>query len=122
MMMNRRPPQDVIVKVESSQIVPIGKESEIKMLILNKQTQKPLTGAQVIVGIELGPAMTTMDMIGPMLKAQEQDKDSGIYSVRFKLDNKGIYTLHTHVILPGKSMNSMMDNHLDLGIVAENNL
>jgi len=105
-------PQDVIIKVESNPIIPVGKESQIKLLVLDKFTQKPMTGAQVIVGIERGGAMTTMNMMGPMFQAQEQSNGTGVYLVTFTPDNNGIYTLHTHVIPPGKHMNSMMDNHI----------
>jgi hypothetical protein len=114
-------PQDAIIKVESSPIIPVGKESEIKLLVLDKNTQKPMTGAQVIIGIERGAAMTTMDMMGPMFQAQEQNKGSGLYVITFMPDNKGIYTLHTHVVPPGEPMYSMMNNHMDIGIVPEDN-
>jgi len=111
-------PQDVIIKVESNPIIPVGKESQIKLLVLDKFTQKPMTGAQVVVGIERGGAMTTMNMMGPMFQAQEQGNDTGVYLVTFTPDINGIYTLHTHVIPPGKPMYSMMDNHIDIGVVA----
>lgn len=114
-------PQDVIIKVESSPIIPVGKVSEIKLLVLDKNTQKPMTGAQVIIGTERGPAMTTMDMMGPMFQAQEQNKGSGLYVVTFMPESKGIYTLHTHVVPPGEPMYSMMNNHMEIGIVAEDN-
>jgi hypothetical protein len=45
-------PQDVIIKLESNPIIPVGKESQIKLLVLDKFTQTPMTGAQVVVGIE----------------------------------------------------------------------
>ena len=112
-------PQDVIIKGESNPIIPVGKESQIKLLVLDKFTQKPMTGAQVIVGIERGGAMTTMNMMGPMFQAQEQSNGTGVYLVTFTPDNNGIYTLHTHVIPPGKPMYSMMDNHMDIGVVAQ---
>jgi len=112
-------PQDVIIKQESNPIIPVGKQSQIKLLILDKTTQNPMVGAQVIVGIERGASMTTMDMIGPMFQAQEQSKGSGIYLVTFTPDFEGIYTLHTHVIPPGIPKHSMMDNHMDIGIVAQ---
>ena len=115
-------PQDVIIKLLSNPIVPVAKESEIKLLVLDKETQKPLTGAQVVVGTERGAAMTTMEMVGPMLKAEEQIKGSGVYVIKFIPDSKGIYTLHTHVIPSGEPMSSMMTNHLEIGIVAEDKL
>jgi hypothetical protein len=114
-------PQDVIIKVESNPIIPVGKESQIKLLVLDKFIQKPMTGAQVVVGIERGGAMTTMNMMGPMFQAQEQGNGTGVYLVTFTPDNNGIYTLHTHVIPPGKPMYSMMDNHIDTGVVAQAN-
>ena len=114
-------PKDVIIKVESNPIIPVGKESQIKLLVLDKFTQKPMTGAQVIVGIERGGAMTTMNMMGPMFQAQEQSNGTGVYLVTFTPDNNGIYTLHAHVIPSGKPMYSMMDNHIDIGIVAQAN-
>jgi len=111
-------PRYVIIKLESNPIIPAGKESQIKLLVFDKFTQKPMAGAQVIVGIERGGAMTTMNMMGPMLQAQEQSNGTGIYVVTFTPDNNGIYTLHTHVIPPGKPMHSMMDNHIDIGVAA----
>ncbi len=112
-------PRDVIIKLESNPIIPAGKESQIKLLVLDKFTQKPMAGAQIIVGIERGGAMTTMNMMGPMLQAQEQSNGTGIYVVTFTPDNNGIYTLHTHVIPPGKPMYYMMDNHIDIGVAAQ---
>lgn len=114
-------PKDVIIKGESNPIIPVGKESQIKLLVLDEFTQKPMTGAQVVVGIERGGAMTTMNMMGPMFQAQEQSNGTVVYLVTFTPNNNGIYTLHTHVIPPGKPMYSMMDNHIDIGIVAQAN-
>ena len=85
-------PQDVIIKLLSNPIVAVAKESEIRLLVLDKETQKPLTGAQVVVGTERGETMTTMEMVGPMLKAAEQIKGSGVYEIKFIPDSKGIYT------------------------------
>ncbi len=119
MTMNQEP-KEVIIKVKSSQIVPAEKESEIALLVLDKETQKPLIGAQVLVGIERGASMTTMEMISSMFEAEEdKGRSSGIYKVRFTPDSDGYYTIHTHVIPSGNSMHSMMDNHLDIGIIAE---
>lgn len=119
-MMNQMP-KDVIIKANSSQVIPVGKESEIALLVLDKKTQKPLTGAQVIIGIERGAPMTTMSMMGgSMFGALEQQNDtSGLYIAKITPDSKGFYTMHTHVVRAGKSMDSMMDNHLDIGIVAK---
>lgn len=110
-------PQDVIIKIKSSQQVPVGKDVTIKLLVLDKNTGKPLTDAQIIVGIERGAPMSTMDMMGSMFKAD--DLGNGKYLIRFALDNPGYYTLHTHVIPAGKSMHSMMNNHMDIGIIAK---
>ena len=108
-------PQDVIVKVTSGQVTKAGKESKITLLVLDKDTKKPITNSQVIIGIERGASMTTMNMVGGMFNAD--DIGNGKYIVRFTPDSKGIYTMHTHVIPPGKSMHSMMNNHLDIGII-----
>ena len=72
MMMNQEP-KDVIIEMNSSQIVPVGKESEIALLVSDKETQKPLTGAQVLVGIERGASMTTMEMMGSMFEAKDEE-------------------------------------------------
>jgi len=113
-MMNQEP-QDVIIKMKTpGQKVQVGKEAEIILLVLDKQTQKPLPGLEVIIGIERGSAMSSMDMMGDMFDAE--DKGSGEYVVRFTPDSEGVYTIHTHVMIPGKSM---MDNHMDFGIIAE---
>ena len=110
-------PQDVIVKITSGQITKVGKETTVTLLVLDKETKKPLSDAQVIIGIERGASMTTMNMVGGMFEAEE--KGSGKYLVKFTPDSKGYYTMHTHVIPDGKSMHSMMENHLDIGIIAK---
>jgi hypothetical protein len=109
-------PQDVIIKTASSQKVPVGKESQIKLLVLDKSTKKPLTDAQVTVGIEKGSPISTTNMVGGMFNAE--NIGNGKYVVKFTLDSAGYYTLHTHVIPSGKSMHSMMNNHMDIGIIA----
>lgn len=110
-------PQDVIIKTSSSQVVSAGKEQSITLLVLDKETKKPLINAQVIVGIERGAPMSTMYMIGPMFSAE--NIGSGKYLVQFDLPEKGYYTMHTHVIPAGKSMMSMMSNHEDIGIIGK---
>ena len=110
-------PQDVIIKTSSSQVVSAGKEQSITLLVLDKETKKPLINVQVIVGIERGAPMSTMDMIGPMFSAE--NIGSGKYLVQFDLPEKGYYTMHTHVIPAGKSMMSMMNNHEDIGIIGK---
>lgn len=113
-MMNEEP-QDVIIKMKiPGQKVQVGKEAEIVLLVLDKETQEPMEGVQVVIGIERGSSMSTMDMMGDMFDAEE--KGSGEYIVRFTPDSEGIYTIHTMVMLPGRSM---MDNHMDFGIIAE---
>ena len=110
-------PQDVIIKVVSSQQVSVGKPAQITLLILDKNTESPLTDAQVILGLEKRAPMSTMNMIGPMFEAGNIGE--GKYVVKFTLDESGYYTLHTHVIPAGKSMHFMMNNHMDIGIVAK---
>ena len=110
-------PQDVIVKVTSGQITKVGKETTITLLVLDKETKKPLPDADVIIGIERGASMTTMNMMDGMFKAE--DIGNGKYIVRFTPDTKGYFTMHTHVIPDGKSMHSMMENHSDIGIIAK---
>jgi hypothetical protein len=118
-MMNQVP-QNVIIKVKSSQIIPVAKESQVVLLVLDKNTGRPMTGAQVVIGMERGASMSTMDMVGgSMFDAKEQKGASGLYLFGFTPDSKGYYTMHTHVIPPGESMDSMMDNHLDIGLIAK---
>ena len=107
-------PKDVIKMKSPGQKVLVGKEAEIVLLVLDKETQKPMEGVQVVIGIERGSSMSSMDMMGDMFDAEE--KGSGEYIVRFTPDREGIYTIHTMVMLPGRSM---MDNHMDFGIIAE---
>src|SRR2546426_2345574 len=110
-------PQDVIIKVVSSQQVPIGKEVEVKLLVLDKNTKQQINNAQVIIGIEKGAPMSTMNMVTPMFEATNMG--NGKYVASFTVDDSGYYTMHTHVILSGKSMHSMMQNHMDIGILAK---
>ena len=110
-------PQDVIIKIKSSQVVAVGKTQSITLLVLDKETKKPLTNAQVVVGIERGAPMSTMNMLGPMFNAE--NLGNGKYIVKFTLDSPGYYTLHTHVIPVGKSMHAMMYNHEDIGILVK---
>ena len=115
-MMNQDP-KDVIIKIQSSQQVSVGKEAQVKLLVLDKNTGNPLTDAQVTVGLEEGAPMSTMNMIGGMLDAE--NLGYGTYLSKFTLDSPGYYTLHVHVIPAGKSMHSMMANHMDIGIIAK---
>lgn len=113
-MMNQEP-QDVIIKLKSGHgKVPVGKETEIVIAVLDKETEEPLEGLEVLIHIEKGSSMSTMEMMGDMFPAE--DKSSGEYIVRFTPDSEGIYTIHTMVMLPRKSM---MDNHMDFSVIAE---
>lgn len=115
-MMNKAP-KDVTIRPASSQLVKAGQEATVTLLIKDKTTNKPLLGAQVPVMIERGFSMSTMDMMGSMIQAQEIGQ--GKYQVKFTPDKKGIYTIHTHVVPDGKSMMSMMNNHMDIGVIAK---
>lgn len=115
-MMNKIP-KDVTIRTASSQIVHAGKEAKVIILVTDKTNKKPLLDADVPIMIERGPSMSTMDMVGQMFSAEEVG--SGKYQIKFTPDKKGIYTLHAHVIPPGKSMMSMMNNHMDIGIIAQ---
>ncbi len=110
-------PKDVIIRTISSQQVPVGKDAQIEILVLDKKTDQPLTNAQVILGIEKGAPMSTMDMQGGMFYGE--NLGDGKYLAKFKLDEPGYYTLHTHVIPPGQSMMAMMNNHMDIGIIVK---
>ncbi len=112
-----KPPKDVTIKPASSQIVKVGQEAAITLLIKDKTTNKPLLDAQVPVMIERGSSMSTMDMMGSMIPAEEIGQ--GKYQIKFTPDKKGVYTIHTHVIPDGKSMMSMMNNHMDVGVIAK---
>jgi hypothetical protein len=112
-------PQDVIIKTTSSQIVKIGEESKITLLVTDKKGN-PLDNADVILHIEDTMAsmdMSMMDMMGRMIQAE--NIGSGQYQVKFTPTEKGYYTMHIHAILQGKSMMSMMNNHMDIGIIAK---
>lgn len=110
-------PQNVIIKILSSQEVPTGKDVQIELLVLDKNTRQPLSNAQVIIGIEKGAPMSTMEMTSGMFNAD--NLGDGKYLAKFKLDEPGYYTMHTHVIPSNKSMISMMNNHMDIGIIAK---
>ena len=115
-MMNKTP-KDVIIKTIGPQIVTVGKEAKITLFITDKSNKEPVIGAQIPIMIERGPSMSSMDMATPMFGAEEIG--SGKYVIKFTLDKKGIYTIHTHVIPGGKSMMAMMQNHMDIGIIAK---
>ena len=110
-------PKDVIIKIVSSQQVSAGKDSQITLLVLDRNTEKPTIGAQVSLGLEEGAPMSTMNMIGSMFDAEELGE--GKYVAKFSVDKPGYYTLHVHVIPYDKPMSSMMRNHMDVGILAK---
>ncbi len=114
-MMNKSP-NDVTIRSASSQLVQAGQEATVTLLIKDK-ANKPLLAAQVLIVVERGAPMSTMDMVDPMSYAKEIG--FGKYQVTFTPDTKGIYTIHTHVIPDGKPMMAMMQNHMDIGIIAE---
>ncbi|MEM3006519.1 MAG: hypothetical protein QXE84_06480 [Candidatus Nitrosotenuis sp.] len=109
------PPKDVIIIPASSQLVKTGREATLTILIKDK-VGSPVLGVRVLVMIERGPPMSTMEMIGPMILAEEIG--NGKYQISFTPDSEGIYTLHSHVIQQGRSMMAMMNNHMDLGVIA----
>lgn len=121
-MMNQAP-QDVIITPKSGQMAYVGKESSIVLLVKDKKTNKPLDNANVILHIEKGAPMESMgdmsmmDMMGRMVEAE--NIGDGKYLVKFMPNEKGYYTMHTHAIPPAKSMMSMMNNHMDIGIIAK---
>jgi hypothetical protein len=114
-MMNKSP-KDVTIRPTSSQLATVGKQAEITVLVLDKKTSKPMIGADLPIMIERGPPMSSMEMVRQMSAAKEIG--NGKYLIKFTPDKKGIYTIHTHVIL-GKSMMSVMNNHMDIGIIAK---
>jgi hypothetical protein len=114
-------PQDVVIKTTSSQVAKIGEESKFTLLVTDKKGES-LDNADVILHIEYGAPMESMDnmsmmdMMGGMIQAE--NIGSGQYQVKFTPTEKGYYTMHTHAIPQGKSMMSMMNNHMDIGIIA----
>jgi flagellar basal body rod protein FlgG len=60
---------------------------------------------------------TMMDMMQGMFEAE--NIGSGKYLVKFIPTKQGYYTMHTHVIPAGKSMMSMMNNHMDIGLISK---
>ncbi len=116
-------PQDVIIKTTSSQVAKVGEESKIILLVTDKKGN-PLDKVDVILHIEYGAPMASMDkmpmmdMMGRMIQAE--NIGSGQYQVKFTPTEKGYHTMHTHAIPQGKSMMSMMNNHMDIGIIVKN--
>jgi hypothetical protein len=109
--------KDVNIMLESEYNMTTGKQSQVILKVLDKQTNEPVQGAEVIIGIEKGLPMTTMDMMDSGM-FDAVDKGNGIYTFAFTPESKGYYTIHVHVILPGKEMHSMMENHGDLVVIS----
>jgi hypothetical protein len=109
--------EDIMIFLESEGEVPTGNQTEVLLKVVDKQTNTTMQGADVIIGIEKGLPITTMDMIGGMFSADE--RRDGTYAFPFTPESKGYYTVHTHVIPPGEQMHSMMENHADIVITAE---
>jgi FtsP/CotA-like multicopper oxidase with cupredoxin domain len=108
--------EDVMIFLESEAEVPAGNQTEVVLEVVDKQTNTTMQGAEVIIGIEKGLPMTTMDMIGKMFSAGE--RGNGTYAFTFNPKSEGYYTVHAHIIPPGKQMHSMMENHADIVIIA----
>lgn len=121
-MMNSAP-QDVTIKTISSQVVSVGEESTVTLLVSDKESDIPIDDVTVILHIEKGGPMegmedmNMMDMMGKMFEAE--NIGSGKYLIKVNADEKGYYTMHTHAIPEGKSMMSMMNNHMDIGVIAK---
>lgn len=115
--MQMQAPEDVMIFLESQSEVPAGNQTEVVLKVVEKQTNMTMQGAEVIIGIEKGLPMTTMDMTGGMFSANE--RGNGTYYFTFTPESEGYYTVHAHVIPPGKQMHSMMENHADIVIIAE---
>ncbi|MFB5613214.1 MAG: hypothetical protein ACE5RL_07910, partial [Nitrosarchaeum sp.] len=90
-------PQDVIIKTISSQMVTVGEESTVTLLVVDKETGNPMDDANVILHIEKGGPMegmegkTMMDMMGSMFEAE--NIDDGKYLIKVNVNEKGYYTM-----------------------------
>lgn len=115
--MQMQAPEDVMIFLESQSYVPAENQTEVVLKVVEKHTNMTMQGAEVIIGIEKGLPMTTMDMTGGMFSANE--RGNGTYYFTFTPESEGYYTVHAHVIPPGKQMHSMMENHADIVIIAE---
>ncbi len=115
--MQMQAPEDVMIFLESQSYVPAGNQTEVVLKVVEKHTNMTMQGAEVIIGIEKGLPMTTMDMTGGMFGANE--RGNGTYYFTFTPESEGYYTVHAHVIPPGQQMHSMMENHADIVIIAE---
>lgn len=122
-MMNKAP-EDVIMR-PTGQLTQVGKESKITVLVIDKKSSRPLDDANVLVHITEGGPMEMMEsggmtgMMSMMANMFEAENiGDGKYLVTFTPTEKGYYTMHTHVIPPDRSMMAMMNNHMDIGIIA----
>lgn len=115
-------PKDVVMTTISAQKIPLGEESSIVLLVTDKNTGKPADDAVVILHIEEGAPiasmenMNMMDMMGRMFEAE--NIGDGKFVVKFTPEKEGYYTMHTHAIPSGKSMMAMMNNHMDIGLIS----
>jgi hypothetical protein len=109
--------EDVMIFLQSEAEASAGNQIEVVLKVVDKQTNKTMQGAEVIIGIEKGLPMTTMNMIGGMFSADE--RDNGTYAFNFTPESEGYYTVHAHIIPPGEQMHSMMENHADIVLIAE---
>lgn len=115
--MQMQPPKDVTIFFESEVEVPARKQAPVVLKVLDRQTNASMQGAEVIVGIEKGLPMTSMDMEGGMFEAEE--KGEGLYAFAFTPESQGYYTIHAHVIPRGMQMHSMMENHADFVVISK---
>jgi hypothetical protein len=115
--MQMQAPEDVMILFESESQVLAGRQTQVLLKILDKQTNATMQGAEVLIGIEKGLPMSTMDMIGGMFNAAEGG--NGTYAFTFTPESKGYYTVHAHIIPPGEQMHSMMENHVDFVIISQ---
>jgi hypothetical protein len=117
-MQMQQAPEDVMIFFESEAQVPTGKQTQIMLKVLDKDTNETMQGAEVIIGVEKGFPMTTMDMMDSgMFNAYE--RGNGTYAFTFTPESEGYYTIHAHVIPSGEQMHSMMENHVDFLIISK---
>jgi hypothetical protein len=112
-------PEDVTILLESEYEMTTEKQSQVALKVLEKQTNEPVQGAEVIIGMEKGLPMTTMDMTRGGGTFDAVKKGNGTYTFTFTPESKGYYTVHAHVIPPGKQMQSMMENHADFIVLSK---
>lgn len=116
--MQMQAPEDVLILFKSEWEVSAEKQTQVGLKVLDRQTNATIQGAEVIIGIEKGLPMTTMNMMNrDMFNAEEKGK--GTYAFTFTPESQGYYTIHAHVIPPGEQMYSMMKNHADFVIISK---